>query len=236
MFVKKQIAQPKRTGDRLRTLREQACLTVDELADITKLQKDCIRAIEANAFHHLPTETVYKKMYIKRYATAVGADPAPFITEFVEEELTTDDAPSTPAVNKVRKSTWLRQHPAIISLVGGIAVFAFFALYLGSHLSNLYEPPTLELTTPSEGEINESGVTTIAGLTDPEVSVYINGQQVRSGEDGSFATDVDLQPGVNTILVSARKRHGTESSVTKYVMYRETSQVTLEGTPQLTTN
>lgn len=235
MFSKKSIAQPIRTGDRLRALREAAGISVDELAELSKLQADTIRAMEVNAFHYLPAEPVYQKLYIKRYATVFGVDASEYVSQFVAEELKADK-PTPTKTTKAKESRWLKARPAMISVAGGVAVLAFFFVYLGNQLSNLYAPPRLELTTPTEGEINESGITTINGLTDPEVSVFINGQQVRSGEDGSFATDVDLQPGVNTILVSARKRHGTESNVTKYVMYRETSQVSMQGTPQLTTN
>lgn len=238
MFTKKHIAQPIRVGQLLKAEREAACLSVQELAERTKLHADSIHALEACAFHHLPQDIVYQKLYIKRYATGVGVDPAPLIEAFVREEVSNNHTTShQPIEPNKKKINWLRYRPTAFSLAGTVAVFAFFALYVGSQMNNLYEPPTLTLTTPEDGNINETGITTIAGVTDPEVSVFINGEQVRSNAEGNFATDIDLQPGVNTILVSAKKRHGTESNITKYVMYRETSQVSMiDSAPQLTTN
>jgi cytoskeletal protein RodZ len=238
MFTKKHIAQPIRIGHILKTHREAAGLSVKELAERTKLHPDSIQALETCAFHHLPPDVVYQKLYIKRYAAGVGVDPAPLIAAFIEHELTddaTDQVSRTPLATK--QINWLRYRPTAVSFIGTLVVVGCFGLYVGMQIKNLYQPPTLTLTTPEDGNINETGITTIAGVTDPEVSVFINGEQVRSNAEGNFTTDIDLQPGVNTILVSAKKRHGTESNITKYVMYRETSQVSLgDSAPQLTTN
>jgi transcriptional regulator with XRE-family HTH domain len=237
MFTKKQITQPIRIGDRLKKHREAAGLSITELAERTKLHTDSIHALETCAFHHLPKEIVYQKLYIKRYATGVGVDPTPLLEAFVEEELQDNQQDSYLPALATRQINWLRYRPTAMSLIGTFLVIGSFGTYIGMQMNNLYSPPTLILTTPEDGNINETGITTIAGVTDPEVSVFINGEQVRSNTEGGFSTNIDLQPGVNTIFVSAKKRHGSESNITKHVLYRETSQVTLhDGAPQLTTN
>lgn len=231
-FFKKNIQPQARVGERLQQLREEKNISVVELAQKTKLQESSIRALETSAFHHLPKELLYQKMFIKRYALGLEIDPEPYISQFLQEEVSEKKEP----LSLLKKPSWLKRKPTVFSLVSGATVFLFFSLYVGLHLHTMYKPPLLQLTDPTDEQINETGHATIAGITDPEVSVFINGEQVRSGNTGKFNTTVDLQPGVNTILVSAKKRHGTESNITKYVLYRETSQVSYTGNEQLTTN
>jgi transcriptional regulator with XRE-family HTH domain len=235
MFSKKHIVSPVRVGNKLNRLRLDAGVSVQELAHSTKLQAEYILAIESNAFHRLPSETIYRKLFLKRYATGLGADPAPYVAQYLAEEVVAETPTQT--TSNICKSRLLSYTPTLGTVLGSVVLGLFFTGYFGTQLHALYQPPTLELTAPLDEERNETGMTTIAGVTDPEVAVFINGEQVRSGTDGTFATDIDLQPGVNTILVSAKKRHGTESNIIKYVVYNETSQVSYASTgSQLTTN
>lgn len=234
-FTKKQLDAPIRVCHRLQSLRESTGLTIEDLAYRTKLQAEYIEALETCKFDRLPHELVYQKLFLKRYLAGLDVDPTPYLAQFVNEEAAVPE--QTIPKKPTTRSKWLKRPPTLVPLVGMVTAGMMFFAYLGMHVHSLYQPPSLKLTTPEDGMINQEGVTTIAGTTDPEVSVFINGQQVRSDETGSFETDIDLQPGVNTILVSAKKRHGSESNITKYVLYRETSQVSYTPTDaQLTTN
>lgn len=76
---------------KLRSAREAAGFTAQEIAFITKIKLQFIRAIEAGAFDQLPGE-FFARAFIRMYAAEVGLSPDEIISEF--------DAERTPAIEK----------------------------------------------------------------------------------------------------------------------------------------
>ncbi|OGQ80822.1 MAG: hypothetical protein A2289_21120 [Deltaproteobacteria bacterium RIFOXYA12_FULL_58_15] len=62
------------SGSLLRRLRESADATVQDVADITKIGKRYVHAIEENDFSSLPA-AVYVRGFVAEYARALGIDP-----------------------------------------------------------------------------------------------------------------------------------------------------------------
>lgn len=87
-------------------------------------------------------------------------------------------------------------------------------------------PPTLNLTSPTEGLITASASLTVAGTTNDatsspvSVAIQLNGADqgaVTVGENGTFTKVVTLAEGSNTIVVTATDAAGKSSSVTRTV-------------------
>ena len=62
------------TGDILRTLRERTQTSIEEMADVTKINKRYLLALESHDFEALPAST-YVRGFVAEYAKTIGLDP-----------------------------------------------------------------------------------------------------------------------------------------------------------------
>ncbi len=63
-------------------------------------------------------------------------------------------------------------------------------------------PPTLSLTAPDHGIITGDPLVTVAGITEQDATVTVNGEEITTYK-GGFSTDVTLPEGTSTITVEA---------------------------------
>lgn len=68
-------------GPNLRRLRLQRQVTVEQIADVTKIAASLFHGLEKNDFSRWPSG-VYARAYVRQYAAAVGADPDIAVDEF----------------------------------------------------------------------------------------------------------------------------------------------------------
>lgn len=119
-------------------------------------------------------------------------------------------------------------------LIGAMAVMAFLS-FIGFQIWRTVSSPTLALENPTEGMITTQPEITVLGRTEPEVLVEINGRQVFSQPDGTFAQQVELQNGPNQIIVRAEKKHGPFTTLSRTIMLKSpegvTSPVSLSPSP-----
>lgn len=87
-------------------------------------------------------------------------------------------------------------------------------------------PPTLNVTSPTEGLVTATAPVTVAGTTNDATSspvtitILLNGTDqgaVTVAANGTFSKVVTLEEGNNTIVVKAKDAAGKESSVTRTV-------------------
>lgn len=68
--------------------------------------------------------------------------------------------------------------------------------------------PNLDVTYPVEGEVTESSQIEVAGFTDSDATLTVNGKTMTVYSDGSFKGVVDLNPGENKLIFSAIRSGG----------------------------
>jgi len=78
--------------------------------------------------------------------------------------------------------------------------------------------PFLMVKSPGEGEEIEGSAARVEGRTEPSTTVLVAGREVSVADDGSFLTQAELRPGLNTLDVTARDRDGRETTVTRTVL------------------
>src|SRR5699024_5102648 len=82
-------------GEMLREAREEKELSLDDIQDITKIQKRYLVAIEQEDYHALPGR-FYARAFIKEYAQAVGLDSAVILEGFDEESIEQQEQENVP--------------------------------------------------------------------------------------------------------------------------------------------
>ena len=97
----------------LRTLRLRAGVSLEAIAESTKISMLFLRAIEAEEFQKLPGG-IFDTSYIRQYAAAIGCDPAPILALYRDWKAEWDQAASgqstkRPAGKVVRTPLWMER-------------------------------------------------------------------------------------------------------------------------------
>jgi cytoskeletal protein RodZ len=74
-----------RFGDTLRSERESRSISLDEIADATKIGKRYLDALEGERFAELPGG-VFNKGYVRAYATFIGIDPDAAVVDYIKAD------------------------------------------------------------------------------------------------------------------------------------------------------
>ncbi len=84
------------------------------------------------------------------------------------------------------------------------------------------DKPSLTISQPEDNKVVQGGdrKIRIAGKTDPDDTVTINGSVVIVNGDGSFAIDRELVDGENSFLISATSQVGNSTQVQRKVTYQ----------------
>ncbi len=217
-FVKKPLATGATLGDRLRALREDARLSVEELGHKINVNPKYLTAIEESRYRDLPG-LVYARQFVRRYAETLETDVTMAMGIFEQEYLVVTKAkPSDRPLLTPRVTTdfhWARRHARLLlSLVVVLLVVA----YLGAQAAKNFLPPKLVVTQPTKDISIKNLTISIVGLTDPNATVTINDQDVQTSGDGKFNELIDLHMGLNTLKISAIKKHSSARIVTRQVI------------------
>jgi transcriptional regulator with XRE-family HTH domain len=130
-------------GSRLRAERERRGISLDCIAEKTKIKKSFLESLERGDFSKWPAGTVFRRAYVRDYAAAIGLSPESVIVDFVrlsplEDEpiaapspltLTFDTAPTRRSMLDARRA-WA----AAIDAGGLLAVGAILALLTGGSI------------------------------------------------------------------------------------------------------
>lgn len=222
-FEKKKLTPPKRVCLRLKEARDAAKISLDELASRTKLNKRHLVALEECRFDDIPYAPIYQKNFIRSYAQAVGVAAEPLLEQFMIEE---NPLPKKAAVVPVRHHR-LQDFPYLLRTIAVASAVIIFFVYLGLQVKAIVDPPTLTLYTPEDGYVTANSTIVIRGQTEKESTVLLNGKEIQTNNSGLFQETVTLANGINTLTVSAHKRHGKEVSETRHVIVEEQQQFSL---------
>jgi len=82
-------------GVRLKAERERRGISLDSIAEQTKIQKAFLESLERGDFSKWPAGEVFRRAYIRDYAATIGLAPESVVGEFIRLVLVPDDAPTT---------------------------------------------------------------------------------------------------------------------------------------------
>lgn len=163
-------AEPGAFGNWLRREREAREVSLAEIADVTKISKTYLQALEDERFDVLPA-TVFAKGFLREYAKYVGLDPDEvvnsYLTALQENE---PDGPQDEVSNSHRNSfEWTSGVLLAIGLVVLLAAIGFIgfwaersqdeALPVAAPVAEVpvevFEPPTPVVLSPPDGALED---------------------------------------------------------------------------------
>lgn len=229
VFVMRKLDRgPATLGEKLRALRRGQAITLDIMERETHVQRRYLEALEHGRYEALP-EPLYTRNFIRAYARVLNADANYFI-ELYEEECGRCDlvGPLRMPRQKVRRFklfAWNRLMKFGSVALAGLAIVG----YLSFQLISMVAAPEVIVFTPSADGVAREPQLLVTGQVEEEASVYINGEQVVVNPDHTFSVEVDLEKGLNTIVIEAERRYSRRASISRQVVFdpSESGQVSL---------
>lgn len=199
----------------LKKARANKNLSLEQIAQSTKIRKEILEKLEAGDFVSLPGET-YIKGFLVSFARCVGVEEQKILA-FFRREYPKDK-------NKGKKLTWQPVNTKNLTLTpgnflaGAIAILILgFLFFLAWQYKSFAGAPLLLVYEPTDqGEFTRPFVTVI-GKTDPDTRLTINGEEVLAENDGAFQKTLQLENGVHVLKIIAVNKLGKSSEITRTI-------------------
>jgi len=219
IFCHKKLNAPEFLGSTFKKKREEKNLTLDDLFSITHIDKKYLQAIEEGNYKLLPKTNVHRQAYIREYCQALDLNCEEFLSQFKEE--TKHEKISSTTNNDYQKYYLTSITIFLRNILVFIVILAFFT-YFGFQIKGILNPPKLNVLSPFEGQVVESMTVMVQGEAEKESQLTVNGKEIMLNEKGQFESSIDLAEGLNTIVISATKKHGKTTAVIRHVITKNT--------------
>ena len=222
-FSTKVISNPLSVGEQLKKARLTTGASLKEIATEINVSLKYLQALESGD-HKLFPGDVYAKNFLKAYLKFLQLDEKDFIDKFASEQTiytkTSTGKDFKKPVARISRINLL----VAPKVLRGIIIFLLAVgvlVYLGIEIKAIVAPPVLVVSNPAENLQISYSFIEVTGVTEQEAILSINGQQVLIDEQGRFNELIDLQTGVNIIEVTAKKRHGEQTTIYRQVVVEE---------------
>lgn len=208
-------------GQILKEARESKVYTLEEVEKQTKIRKELLEALEEDRYDKLPPAT-FVQGFIKNYGKFLGLDAQKLLALFRRDYEAKKHPPlvmeslKKPVGNKRFAIT-----PAtILGVVIALVVIGFFG-YLWVEYRQFIGEPMLQVNSPVDQQTVEIPSIVVEGVTEPEVKVTVNDQEIGIDEQGNFKEEIKLSGSVNTITITATSKFGKAAKVERTVFVRK---------------
>lgn len=225
-FVIRKFDYAESLGEKLKTIRRCADLTLSEVSAKTKIRKTYLKAFEHGDFSKLP-DPVYARNFLKVYVKTLGGDVGYFLKQF-EEECGSCDFTKNARLPRQRARAF---QFLVASRFVKVFVVALVTLgivgYLGYQIRSILAPPTLIVYEPNDGIMTQEALITVTGLSEEGASVKINGVDVLLSQNGTFELPVALERGLNVISIESTKRYSRPAMEYRRVVLQQSRTISL---------
>lgn len=238
-FTRKKVASLT-LGEKLQKFRTGHRKSLADVSRSIKIQVKYLEALESGSYAGLPAD-VYVRGFLRSYARYLGCDEEAILRLYERErniQLSLKKKSSAtneslhirwPSFIVTAKTVWTA---CIVLALSGVV------LYLFREYHTFVSAPRLVILEPrDQGVVSEADIV-VRGEADHGARVLINGQPALVDAQGNFMEKLLLQPGLNTIVVSAANRFGKERTETitieamfspEQAMYDETAVMSEEN-------
>jgi cytoskeletal protein RodZ len=227
----------KTVGQILKEERIKKNLSLEEVERATKIRKKILASLENGDWKNLPSTTFVKGL-IKNYGKFLSLDHPELIAFYRREFDEKKDGKKIVRSEKVATKGF-RLTPQFVTI--GVIATAFVLVlgYLFLQYQSFTGPPLLELTDPKNNIRVNGAEVNVVGRTWEDAILKINGEEVSLSPGGTFSLSVGLNPGVNTITVTAANRFGkisTEKRTVVVDIQKQLEKQNVESNVSITVN
>jgi transcriptional regulator with XRE-family HTH domain len=218
IFCLKNLESLIRVGERFKKAREEQRLSLIDISNKTRISIKYLEAIESARFKELPPAKAHCLAYVREYAEALKLNPASFLYQFSQESDLINYTPTHPK-RAIKLALFNSLSNIFRSAIAAVLLLGFLG-YLAWQVNGILQPPKLIVFTPADGYISSRPTALVQGETEKEVRLTVNGKDITPNNRGRFEIPIDLSNGVNTITISAIKKHGKITTITRRVIVK----------------
>ncbi len=216
IFCRKKLNSPQYLGLQFKKAREERELSLEEISKATHIEKKYLIALEQGNYNLLPKTKAHRQAYIKEYCQILELNCEEFLNKFKEETRHEKLHFIDPAITY--KKYQLTSITIFLRNLFALIIILVFFTYAGFQIRGVLNPPKLIVLSPIEGQTVNSLNVLIQGEAEKESRVTVNGKEIMLNEKGQFESLVDLSEGLNTIVISATKKHGKTTTIIRHVI------------------
>ena len=211
MFKKRVVPEGANIFEEIQKIRCDAGISLKTLSKKTKIPLKNLKNLEEGSKDLLP-DILYAKNIIKKYLEFFNIDPTPYLKKI---ELVRIEKKDPKKALKIRR---LIVVPRIIKAVIIVITVMAFLLYLTFDISKIFKAPDIKILYPADGEIVNSSILEVRGITGKGVTITLNNQEVILDKNGNFNMEVNLQKGLNLIKITGIKRYSKKNTIWRNVI------------------
>jgi cytoskeletal protein RodZ len=203
-------------GQRLIHARKVKKITLEQAAKQLRIRTEFLDALENGEYQKLPS-SAYAIGFVGNYAEYLGLPKAETVAMFrreYDEKRVYSVLPEefTKTKEFKVKRVHFNQTLSIFTLIALCTIGYLLFQYRFAFLN-----PTLDVYTPSENVVVNSGEVMITGRSDPNSTVLINNTVVSVDQNGNFSKQLDLFEGKTVIQISAVNRFGKKNTIERHI-------------------
>jgi transcriptional regulator with XRE-family HTH domain len=207
VFCSKPIKKPLRLGDLLAAEREKYGWSLADIQQKCHIPLKYVAALEAGRFVDLPTAKAHRLAYIRQYAAALNLNSDECLQQFSAENGLSGVSAELKAGQRTHSLRGQSISAIARQLILASCVVLFFG-YLVWQVKGIIEPPALTVLSPLDGSVVNDRTILVQGEAQAGTKLTINGQEVAGNSRGIFRIPLDLVEGLNTLSITATKKHG----------------------------
>lgn len=223
-----------KVGDVLRKKRKNLGLTLEEVYKNTKIPIRFIKALEEGDYSVFSNK-VHAKGFLKNYTKFLNLDVEQILAFWRREyEVYFERLESQKPKKKIFAMGTPRfvVSPAIFASLFALLLVVLFFGYLFFQYRTYAAPPELIIASPTDNQVVYDDVLDVTGKTDLDSQIFLNDQQLVLNQNGSFATSIKLNKGINNLNFRAINKLGRETSASRLVILKkESDSVRIIETP-----
>ena len=208
-----------KAGQRLHDERKKKGLTLDQVADATKIREEFLAAIEKGEYDKLPSPS-YAKGFVRSYTRFLELPEKETLALFRREFAGDEDYDVLPEGLSGKKEVPIRKFKIRQAFLLGIIIFLLLISYIFFQYRYAFINPPLDIDSPKEMANLSSSTVTVTGKTDPAATVYIEDTAVPVNDDGSFKKEVVEFPGKTTITIKVVNRFGRQTTIERHIVVK----------------
>lgn len=189
-------------GKRLKEAREQRNMSLDDLQEITKIQKRYLIAIEQGNYVIMPGK-FYVRAFIRQYAEAVGLDPEELFEQYANEIPNAQQEELPGELSRVKSRQLSEQGEKVLNILPKILI-GMLAVGVAVVLWFFFQNRTMD-EQPQEQVINEE--------TEFEQSEQANEQQLEKQNEQQLEKEQEQQEQPSAAMIKVVDTNGRKSTL-----------------------
>lgn len=207
----------KKVGAVLAIERKRQQISLEKVAQETRIRLEFLEAIERNEFSSLPPAP-FIRGFLHTYARFLGMDAKTVLALLRRDYKVSKKGQVLPRefLRPVsRKKHWLSPHLTLLFSVGIVITIVFS--YISWQFIQLRRPPSLQVISPQQDQIVQKNVL-VSGQTVSDAVIFVDSKPVSLSPDGRFETEVFFaQNGRYAITIRAEDRNKRSTTIQRTV-------------------